>query len=153
MGALHVLFASLGFMAASKEADRPRLPTSRRTHHQPGPLEAFSALWHYNQVPFVPFAYLPFVLFAYPFVKCHWDYNGVPFVPSTQLPVVFFKTTMRCLLCCWPSCLSCLWSLAFCALGPLAFRGHAYLPCALSILPLPSCMGPCLSACRSECHF
>lgn len=65
LGALHVLFASLGFMAASKEADRPRLPTSRRTHHQPGPLEAFSALWHYNEVPFVPFAYLPFVPMSY----------------------------------------------------------------------------------------
>lgn len=64
MGALHVLFASLGFMAASKEADRPRLPTSRRTHTQLGPLEAFSALWHYNEVPFKPLADLPFKALA-----------------------------------------------------------------------------------------
>lgn len=87
VGALHVLFASLGFMAASKEADRPRLPTSRRTHHQPGPLEAFSALWHYNEVPFMSLAYLPFVPLAHmPFVPMDflillpfWHFDEVPF--------------------------------------------------------------------------
>ena len=52
MGALHVLFASLAFMAAGRESHRPCLPRAR--HQQTAPLEAFSALWHYNEVPFMP---------------------------------------------------------------------------------------------------
>ena len=50
MGALHVLFASLAFLAATGESHRPRLPSSEGPHHSTGPLEAFSALWHYNEV-------------------------------------------------------------------------------------------------------
>ena len=55
MGALHMLFASLAFMAAGRESHTPRLPASRGALQHTGPLEAFSALWHYNEVPFVPF--------------------------------------------------------------------------------------------------
>ena len=54
MGALHVLFASLAFLAAGRESHTPRLPAPRGAPQHTGPLEAFSALWHYNEVPFVP---------------------------------------------------------------------------------------------------
>ncbi len=50
MASLHVLFASLAFLAAARESDRPHVFSSQAGHHSTGPLEAFSALWHYNQV-------------------------------------------------------------------------------------------------------
>lgn len=56
MVALHVLFASLAILAAARESDRPHLPSSQAGHNSTGPLEAFSALWHYNQVALDPFS-------------------------------------------------------------------------------------------------
>lgn len=62
LGALHVLFASVGFLAASREAATPRLAASRRTQHHTGPLEAFSALWHFDEVHFMPCLCVPCLL-------------------------------------------------------------------------------------------
>jgi len=56
MASLHVLFASLAILAAARESHRPHLPSSQAGHHSTGPLEAFSALWHYNQVALDPFS-------------------------------------------------------------------------------------------------
>ena len=50
MASLHVLFASLAFLAAARESHRPYLPSSQAGHHSTGPLEAFSTLWHFNEV-------------------------------------------------------------------------------------------------------
>ena len=50
MVALHVLFASLAFLAAARESHRPHLPSSQAGPDSTGPLEAFSALWHFNEV-------------------------------------------------------------------------------------------------------
>ncbi|KAL0037898.1 hypothetical protein WJX79_004430 [Trebouxia sp. C0005] len=49
MVALHVLFASLAVLAAARESHRPHLPSRQAGHHSTGPLEAFSALWHFNE--------------------------------------------------------------------------------------------------------
>lgn len=57
MVALHVLFASLAVLAAARESHRPHLPSRQAGHHSTGPLEAFSALWHFNEVA-RPFAFL-----------------------------------------------------------------------------------------------
>lgn len=48
LAALQVLFASLAFLAAASETPTPRLRSPGRPLL--GPLEAFSALWHYNEV-------------------------------------------------------------------------------------------------------
>ena len=52
--ALHVLFASLAYLAAATESPMPRLQSPDADGHAFGPLEAFSALWHYNEVQCIP---------------------------------------------------------------------------------------------------